>query len=61
MKKNIIGFGVGILLVLAGVALTSMKENLAGSVVLTLGMMTELFFLVKIMRRVWQNRNEIKK
>lgn len=60
MKQNLIGFGIGILLVLIGALLLSAKTGHLGSIIITAGMMAELFFLVKIMRRVWQTRKDAK-
>jgi|GEM_PF-2215077 len=60
MKRNLIGFGIGIVLVLLGTFLVSAKPNIWGSVVITAGLITELIFLVLILKRVWQSRNNIK-
>lgn len=61
MKHNLIGFAIGMLLVLLGTFLVSGQPGVAGSIVITLGLMIELFFLVRILKRVWQARNEIKR
>lgn len=60
MKKNLMGFGVGMVLVLIGAFMVSANPGVPASVVITLGLCVELFFLVKIVKHVWQTRNDMK-